>query len=716
MPVFDSVLVDEFKRVAFDQSPIGVSVSDADSNMIDCNQAALRLFGIDSKNDFILKFLDLSPEKQPDGRNSREMIKEYRLKAFADGSADFEWHFIKPDGEPLACEIHLTAIKNGSEQAILAFYHDLREHLVMLNEKRKGEDELRLAMEAAQAASYAKSAFLANMSHEIRTPMNSIIGFSELAMDDNISEKTRDYLMKIRNNSDWLLHIINDILDLSKIESGKLILEHIPFDLHDIFTHCKTAIMPAAVEKGLMLYFYAEPSVGKMLVGDPTRVRQILINLLSNAIKFTRKGTVKVSSNILSSSENKVTLLFEVKDSGIGMTYEQIERIFEPFVQADVSTTRKFGGTGLGLTICRNIIEVMGGELNLDSTVGVGSKFSFELTFDTIDIDEHKTQPAVTLGDSEKPVFSAEILVCEDNKMNQKVISDHLSRIGIEAVIANNGLEGINILRGRLDSKERPFDLIFMDIHMPVMDGLEASQALQKMNNTIPVVALTANIMSGDLDLYKSKGLLDYLGKPFTSKELWSCLLRYIKPLRVEVVDTAKAASADAAFSRQIQTIFVKKNQTKFAEIENAINTGDLKLAYRLAHTLKGNAGQIGETALQAAALEVETRLKGEVNNVTASHLDLLEKELNRTLTKLEPLLHEEKSNLAEKFDKTKANDLLNQLEEMLENSNPDCFNLIDELKTIPFSEQIITQVEDFDFELALDTLKELRTKIDNYP
>jgi len=251
-----------------------------------------------------------------------------------------------------------------------------------------------------------------------------------------------------------------------------------------------------------------------------------------------------------------------------------------------------------------------------------------------------------------------------------------------------------------------------MDIHMPVMDGLEAAGALKKMNNTVPVVALTANIMSGDLEIYKKQGLPDYLGKPFTSKELWSCLLKYLKPLRIEAVDNAKAANEDADFSRQIQTIFVKKNQNKFTEIENAINSGEIKLAYRLAHTLKGNAGQIGETALQAAALEVESRLKGEKNNVTSAYLDTLNRELNRTLAKLAPLLQKKESTANLEIDKEKINDLFNQLEEMLENSDPDCFNLIESLKTIPASEQLITQVEDFDFELALETLKELRHKL----
>jgi signal transduction histidine kinase len=200
---------------------------------------------------------------------------------------------------------------------------------------------LKNAAEKAKAANRSKSAFLANMSHEIRTPMNSIIGFSELAQDDDISLKTRDYLIKIQKNSEWLLQIINDILDISKIESGKMELESIPFDLHEAFAACRTVIMPKAIEKGLAMHFYAEPSVGKRLYGDPTRLRQVLVNLLSNAVKFTNSGMIKMLAAITNVDADRVTMYFEVKDSGIGMTPEQMGRIFDQFTQGESGTTRK---------------------------------------------------------------------------------------------------------------------------------------------------------------------------------------------------------------------------------------------------------------------------------------------------------------------------------------------------------------------------------------
>ncbi|MCL2809360.1 MAG: ATP-binding protein, partial [Treponema sp.] len=396
----------------------------------------------------------------------------------------------------------------------------------------ESEQELKEALEAAKAANSSKSVFLANMSHEIRTPMNSIMGFSELALDSDIPPKTGEYLKKIRTNIEWLLQIINNILDISKIESGKLELEKIPFDIHEIFTSCRTLVMPKAVEKGLMLHFYAEPSVGLKPLGDPTRLRQIFINLLSNAIKFTHAGMVKVLCKITGKTDNTISVRFEIKDSGIGMSEDQIEKVFDPFTQAESGTTRKYGGSGLGLAITKNIVEMMGGKLIVESSVGLGSKFSFDLVFDTIPAAIEEQYGTISSFDEiEKPIFNGEILVCEDNEMNQFVISEHLARVGIKIVLAENGKIGLDIIKERLAKKEKLFDLIFMDMHMPVMDGFEASAQIVKLNTGIPMVAMTANIMAEDVEVYKASGMPDYLGKPFTSQELWRCLLKYIKPL-----------------------------------------------------------------------------------------------------------------------------------------------------------------------------------------
>jgi len=234
----------------------------------------------------------------------------------------------------------------------------------------------------------AKTVFLANMSHELRTPMNSIVGFSELALDDDITNRTKGYLTKILDSSKWLLHIINDILDLTSFESGKIELEISAFDVYEIIEECTDMFVPQATEKGLMLNVYADPSIKGNLIGDPARLRQVLISLLSNAIKFTSSGVINFQMEVKSRDNKKAAVFFEVTDTGIGMTSDEIDVIYDPFIQADSGNTRKYGGTGLGLTITKNIVELMGGRIVVDSSPGIGSKFSFELTLDLENADE----------------------------------------------------------------------------------------------------------------------------------------------------------------------------------------------------------------------------------------------------------------------------------------------------------------------------------------
>ena len=499
---------------------------------------------------------------------------------------------------------------------------------------------LRNSVEEVKNASHAKSNFIANMSHEIRTPMNSIMGFSELALDSEASPKTKNYLNKIKTNAEWLLQIINDILDISKIEAGKMELENIPFTMRELFESCRTLVMPKAVEKGIMLHFYAEPYLGRRPLGDPTRLRQVFVNLLSNAIKFTNTGIVKLFSDMTDKDEKTITVYFEVKDSGIGMTKEQIGKIFEPFMQAESGTTRQYGGTGLGLAITKNIIEMMGGKLSVESTPGVGSKFSFTVVFDTIDVNE-ETSGKIVINELEKPAFEGEILLCEDNVMNQQVICEHLSKVGLKTVVADNGKIGFEMVQSRMKKGEKQFDLIFMDMHMPVMDGLEASAKIVELNTGIPIVAITANIMSDDMDIYRKSGMNDCVGKPFTSQELWKCLMRYFTPVELHTVNMGQIAQLEERIRQKLINNFVKEGRTKYVKIAEAIDAGDIKLAHRLAHTLKGNAGQIGKALLQQAAAEVEEKLKNGENLTTPQQMNTLETELNAVVAELTPLYNE---------------------------------------------------------------------------
>jgi signal transduction histidine kinase/DNA-binding response OmpR family regulator/ABC-type amino acid transport substrate-binding protein len=660
-------------------------------------------------------------DKLPDGE--RSFFKNYQIQSLLAVPLFLEGNFwgyascdncrtrrVFPQAEKHALQswglIAMGIIQRGE------IAQDMRNTLTRSIELQK---ELEAAMEAAEAASNSKSAFLANMSHEIRTPMNSIVGFSELALDDQIAPNTQNYLSKILDNAEGLLHIINDILDISKIESGKMELEYIPFDLHEIFVKCQTTIMPKAMEEGVTVHFYAEPSINKKLVGDPTRLRQILVNFLSNAIKFTKFGTVKLSASIVQSTDNTIEVHFEVRDNGIGMTSDQIARIYEPFSQADSSTTRKYGGTGLGLPISKSMIEMMGGTLVAESTPGVGSKFSFSITFDTIDSPALLPANKMVISNLEKPVFDGEILVCEDNPMNQQVVREHLARVGIKTVIAANGREGVDIVRERIEKNEKPFDLIFMDIHMPEMDGLEAATAMTAMGTKTPIIAMTANIMTNERERYKTSGMPDFVGKPFTSQELWRCLLKYLNPVDRKTINGSAQAKSDDDLQKMLQSHFFKHNQTKYKEIAKAIEMGDIKHAYILAHTLKSNAGQLGKKELQKIAGEIEDLLKGGKNHVTKEHLAILETEMDAVLSELASLMQ---TSLQETpiqkppvvFDIEKAQELVRRLEPMLKNGNPECIKLIEDIrKTIPESEELVQQIDDFEFDLAVSTLARIQ-------
>jgi len=571
-------------------------------------------------------------------------------------------------------------------------------------------------LKKTETASHAKSNFLANMSHEIRTPMNSIIGFAELAQYDYNSPKTTEYLNEILESADWLLKIINDILDISKIESGKIELESIPFDLPEMFSYCQYSILPKTEEKGITLYCYAEPSVGKKLIGDPIRLRQVIMNILSNAVKFTNTGIVKLLASIRNSEENSTTIYFEVRDSGIGMSKEQIDRIFEPFIQADGSVTRRFGGTGLGLAITKNIVELMGGTLEVESTVGVGSKFGFELTFSTIDDDSVNVHvPKEMLNELEIPKFRGEALICEDNNLNQRVICDHLAMVGVKTVVADNGQEGVDIITDRMQRGEKPFDIIIMDIHMPVMDGLEAASQITALGSEAPIIAITANVMTNDLELYKSKGIGDFVGKPFTSQQLWECLVRYLPVESYTIVDRNRQSAEYERLQHQRRIYFAQNNQNTFNEIRKAIDAGDLMFAHRLAHTLKGNAGQIGEKILQSAAAAVETMLTRGKKPFDVEKMANLDAELRLVLEKLEPLA--QATNVVNRLEITDPDEVravLAELEILLIENETSSRKLLDKLWAIPGAEVLAQLIDDFEFSLARDEYAKLKEMLNN--
>ena len=574
--------------------------------------------------------------------------------------------------------------------------------------------ELRMAHELSEAANRAKSEFLAVMSHEIRTPMNSVMGFAELASSNSDNPQlVKEYLAKIIDGTKWLLNIINDILDISKIEAGKMELEDEPFELPDIISRCQSVVLPAAKDKGIELRVYAEPLYGKMLLGDPVRLYQVVLNLLSNAVKFTEKGIIRLSVKIENVEENSATVYIEINDTGIGMTPKQVSEIFESFIQADSSTMRKYGGTGLGLAITKKLVELMGGELKVSSTLGEGSTFSFAIKFETIN-DSDYSPGYLSYNTIEKPNFEGAVLVCDDNYMNQQVIREHLVNVGLNTVVVDNGLLGVEKVKERISKDEPPFDLILMDIYMPVMDGIDAAVNINRLETGTPIVAVTANIMASEIERYKKHGINDYLGKPFTSQELWRVLLKHLKPVSLEMVDGDEHERKANEILKKLQHRFVKDNQDKFDEIIKALTANDFKLAHRLIHSLKGNAGQIGKSTLETAANSIEILLRDEKLPIPNKLLNQLEIELKRVLDDLQPLLDKTEDE-AEPMSTEQIIELLNSVTGMLKSKNPKVMKQLDNLHALPVEEklvaELIRQIEEYDFTSALKIIEELKKK-----
>jgi signal transduction histidine kinase/CheY-like chemotaxis protein len=409
----------------------------------------------------------------------------------------------------------MTIEKNDEIGMLVDKFNQLQHKLEKDNQKIT---ELKIK---AEDTAKLKSAFLANMSHEIRTPINGIVGMSYLALQTNLTPKQRRYIEKIENSSKALLHIINDILDLSKIESGKLVIDKIDFDLRKMVNSSIDLIRFKAKEKGLKIKIKYSRNIPKKLHGDSLRVAQVLTNLLSNAVKFTEKGEISLFITQIDNNQFR----FEVKDTGIGLTKEAQEKLFMAFTQADGSTTRNYGGTGLGLAISKQLIELMGGKIWVESEYGVGSSFIFELELTPAkNSDKSKIlKYNKTSKKSIQDITNSRILLVDDNIINQEIIVGLLEHSNIQIDIASNGQEALDMFE--VDK----YALILMDIQMPIMDGYKATELIRKKDTHIPIIALTANAMKEDIKKTAQYGMNSHINKPIDVEKLYQTLFQYIK-------------------------------------------------------------------------------------------------------------------------------------------------------------------------------------------
>jgi PAS domain S-box-containing protein len=539
-------------------SPDGIMVVNQDGRMLDCNKRFLEIWGFSEK-------LAASGDANALLEQTRKVVADpddfiNRVIYLMDHPQEVpkDILFFK-DGRVIDRRTGPVSTEDGSYLGRIWFFRDITTEYRQRDTLRQQTLDLEHAKETAEAATRAKSDFLANMSHEIRTPMNAVIGMTHLALKTELMPKQQDYLKNIQSSANSLLGIINDILDFSKIEAGKLDMDAVKFNLDDVLDNLANLVtVKTRGKENLEVLFAKSSGVPRYLVGDPLRLGQVLTNLTNNAIKFTESGEIVVSIKQTVKTENKITLAFSVRDTGIGLTENQKLGLFQPFVQADTSTTRKYGGTGLGLTICKRLINMMGGEIWVESVYGQGTTFSFTADFGLQKLDGKKR--IAPLSDMQ----GMKVLVVDDNATSREILKEILESFSFEVAVAASGEEGISEFNK--SSSEKPYDLVIMDWKMPGIDGIEAARRIKSQTGLakIPAVILvTGYSRENVMNQVEQIGLEGILFKPVSPSVLFDAIMQAVgKDIqKAPRVDKQKEVAEDLNAIRDARVLLVEDNE-----------------------------------------------------------------------------------------------------------------------------------------------------------
>jgi signal transduction histidine kinase/HPt (histidine-containing phosphotransfer) domain-containing protein len=504
-----------------------------------------------------------------------------------------------------------------------------------ITDRKQYETNLQKSKEVAEAALRVKSDFLAMMSHEIRTPINGVLGMTELLATTSLDQEQNKFVQSIQTSGEILLTVINDILDFSKLESEKLLLENLPIDVYGIIGDTCELLSQQAESKGIGLDYQIDPQTPAYILGDPIRLRQILLNLANNAVKFTHQGAVRLSISVSPETslqtENEVTLLFEVQDSGIGLSAEQLQKLFQPFTQASIATARQYGGTGLGLVICQKLVQMMGGRIWAESSLGSGSSFFFLLPVLVTDEPPQSMIPlerrsilrhAKPLRTNLATQLPLHILVAEDNLINQEMVLAMLSKMGYTPLIVNDGIEALEAI------KSSTFNIVFLDVQMPRLNGLETATCIVEdwaklsTNPSRPIlIAMTASAMQGDREMCLAAGMDDYISKPVSFDTLqriierWGNLPKGIEiqqdtlHLNTDFDDHALQEIEKVSLNlpkRMINIFLYEECPVLLAKLRQAIFDQDASQIEYVAHTLKGSSVMLGAKAFSEICFGLE--------------------------------------------------------------------------------------------------------------
>ncbi|TRZ98545.1 MAG: PAS domain S-box protein, partial [Rhodocyclaceae bacterium] len=636
-------------RAVSDSAHDAIVTADSSGKIIKWNPSAGQMFGYSETEALGLSLTILMPERFRDrhvagmsrvsaGDEPRVMGRPVELVGLRKDGGEFpldlslarwqidEYHFFT------GVIRDITARKKVEQEL-----EDQKANLEDLVETRT--NELTQALEVAKVADQTKDAFLANMSHELRTPLSAVIGIANLAQGISTEPRLRDYLDKITRSGKHLNRIINELLDLSKIAAGRMEFEIISFSLRKVIAHVESVMGHRAAEKGLAIVTVIDDAVPDVLLGDPTRVTQIFLNLIGNAIKFTQAGQVVVRVCLQASEASRISLDIEFEDTGIGMRPEDLQQLFKPFSQADATVSRKFGGTGLGLTISRRLAEMMDGDITVTSVEGSGTTFKLRIWLGLGDAAGlQASEPAV--GQALPSRYQdVRILVADDQSLNREIVEALLAEVGIVPRMVENGQQVLDILT---ESGPDGFDLVLMDIQMPIMDGLTATRALRSRPgfDSLPIIAMTAHTMAHERETNSAAGMNDHIGKPFDNAVFYRTLAQWIPkskqsttvttevlPAKSEALSEAgnelsslRGVDVAAALARFCgKEVSYRRWLTEFAgtagaahgQLRNELAAGQMDKAGKLAHAFKGRVGMLGMTGLHGMASALEVALRG---------------------------------------------------------------------------------------------------------